>query len=123
MSNSSTPLNGQVGSAIIQIPSVTSTAEADVIPGSGTLFRVQGDNTANTTAKSYLKLYDAAAPTVGTTAPDWIFRLTAGKKETFIVGGGIGTALATGLSIACVTAAGTGGTTSPTNAVPAKAHV
>lgn len=123
MSNSSTPLNGQVGTAVIQIPSMTSTAENDVIPGSGTLFRAQGDNAANATAKAFVKVYDAAAPTVGTTAPDWVFRITAGKKETFVVGGGVGTALATGLSIACVTAGGTGGTTSPTNAVPGKFHV
>ena len=93
---------------------------AEVIAGvdttSGTLHSVVIDNSANGSA-SYLKLWDAASGsvTVGTTAPDWTFKVPASTKRTIVFHDGA--AYATALSAACVTTAGTAGTTGPTSDV------
>ena len=96
---------------------LTPNATADNAVQSGTVYiaSITIDN-SNNAAKSYLKLYDHASPTVGTTAPTHIFEAPASKvirvnfhknKPEFT----------TSLSVACVTAAGTAGTTSPTSTV------
>ncbi len=83
----------------------------------GTMHSIIIDNTANGAA-SFVKLYDVASGsvTVGTTAPDWIFKVPASTKRsiTFMDGG---IAFATALTAACVTAGGTAGTTGPTSDV------
>jgi hypothetical protein len=83
---------------------------------SGTIYAIVIDNTANASA-SYVKLYDAASGnvTVGTTAPDWIFKAAASVKKTYVMPEGI--AFATALTEASVTAGGTAGTTGPTSDV------
>ena len=86
---------------------------------SGTLYALVLDNTANAAA-SYVKLWDVASGdvTVGTTAPDWIFKLPASTSVTFVIPAG--EAFGTALTIACVTTAGTAGTTGPTSDVVAQ---
>lgn len=71
---------------------------------------------SNNAAASYLKLYDHASPTVGTTAPDWVFRANAGEilRITFQKSR---PKFTTALSLCCVTAGGTAGSTSPTSTV------
>ena len=83
---------------------------------SGTLYGLVIDNSANAAA-SYVKLWNTASGsvTVGTTAPDWIFMVPASVKKTFSMPEGI--AFGTALSAACVTTAGTAGTTNPTSNV------
>ena len=88
--------------------------KAAVKASSGTIHSIVADNSANA-AVSYLKLWDVASGdvTVGTTAPDWIFKLPASTKRTIIFNEG--GAFATALTAACVTAGGTAGTTNPTS--------
>ena len=91
-------------------------AEDNVVSGATTVYYVEIDNTANASA-SYLKLYNHAAPTEGTTPPDVALRATANARDYFVFPTGI--AFATALSYICTTAAGTGATTdtAPSQAV------
>jgi hypothetical protein len=117
MAVTTTPLSSPIATKLLKDTDSDATAEADVLSGTGTIFMVTIDNTANG-AVSYTKIYDAASATVGTTAPDFILRTTASTKQTFVFGApGSGVALTTGLTFATVTAAGTAGTTSPTSNV------
>jgi|SRR6267378_2519133 len=88
---------------------------------STTAYAVYIDNTLNA-AISYFKMYNNAAPTIGTTAPDEIIMVAASSKITIPLQTGNppvpGKVFATALSYACVTAGGTAGTTAPTSAVP-----
>lgn len=83
---------------------------------SGSLYGLVIDNSANAAA-SYVKLYDAASGsvTVGTTAPDWIFKVPASTKLTIMLPETI--AFGTGLTEATVTAGGTAGTSDPSSDV------
>ncbi len=89
-------------------------ADNDIDSGGATLYIVEVDNTANSAA-SYIKFYDAAAPTVGTTDPIEMYKIAAGKRTTWIIPRGL--TFGTGLSLAVTTTPGTGGTTSPASAV------
>ena len=91
------------------------TSESDIGPGASTLYIVKIDNTANASAASFLKLYNAAAPTIGTTAPDMIIRAAGGATVSLEIPEGI--SFATAISFATVTAGGTGGITNPTSDV------
>lgn len=86
---------------------------------SGKIHSLVIDNSANA-AVSYVKLWDAASGdvTVGTTAPDWVFKIPASIKRTIVFLEGL--AYATALTAACVTTAGTAGTTNPTSDVIAE---
>lgn len=83
---------------------------------SATVKYVTIDNTANASA-SYLKLYNVASGsvTVGTTAPDAILLAAASTKVQFPIPDGW--VFGTALSVACLTAGGTAGTTAPTSSV------
>ena len=85
--------------------------------GAGTLWAIEVDNTGNA-AVTFVKLYNNGAPTVGTTAPDFIFAVPASVSRAIIFPQGF--AYSTALSIAAVTAAGTAGTTGPTSLVTAR---
>lgn len=88
---------------------------ASAVKASSTvLYEVQIDNTLNA-AVSYVKLWNNASPTVGTTAPDGIFLAPASTSVTFVIPGG--NTYGTALAVACVTTAGTAGTTNPTSNV------
>lgn len=88
--------------------------KAAVDATSGTLHSIVVDNTANAAEVEYLKLWDVASGsvTVGTTAPDWVFKIPAAVKRTIVFHDGV--AYGTALTAACVTTAGTAGTTNPT---------
>lgn len=93
---------------------------AQVIGSGGkTLYAVEVDN-RNNTAETYLKLYNSASPTVGTTNPDHVEPIPAGVRRTIILNNAAGVAFGTALSAVCVTAAGTGGSTAPTADVAVK---
>jgi len=83
---------------------------------SGTLYAVVIDNSLNVAA-SYVKLWDVASGsvTIGTTAPDWIFKVAASGTSTIVWPSG--QAFGTALTVGCVTTAGTAGTTGPTSDV------
>lgn len=89
---------------------------------SGVLYDVFADNSDNVTA-SYVKLYDTSTPEIGTTAPSAVIRVEAGKAQGFPLGDmGQGHAVSTSATLACVTAGGKGGTTSPDEAVRTVCH-
>ncbi len=72
------------------------------------------DNSANGSA-TFFKMWNSAGPTVGTTAPDLILMVPASVKRSFYFHEGI--VFGTACECACVTTAGTAGTTSPTSSV------
>jgi hypothetical protein len=88
-------------------------ASADSI-GSSTVYvhQVFINNSLNTAA-SYLKLYDASSPTVGTTAPDFIFPVAGSSVAEFSIHPG--GKFTNGIKAAVLTDAGTGGTSAPAN--------
>ena len=93
------------------------TATADTLKGSsGTLHKVEIDNTANTAAV-FVKMWDTVGGvTVGTTAPSYAFKCAASSLRVYSCPRGA--AFTAGLKVACVTdGGGTAGTTSPTNDV------
>jgi len=83
------------------------------------VYQVRVDNSLNGVAV-YVKLWNllAASVTVGTTDPDEIIFVPANQIINVKVNGEVGKTFATGVVEACVTTGGTGGTTSPTSAVP-----
>jgi len=101
------------GASLLIDSDATSTAVA-VKASSGVLYEIQVDNSANAAA-SYLKLYNTASPTVGTTAPDMIILAPASARITLALPSGV--TFGTATSYACVTTGGTAGTTNPTSDV------
>lgn len=93
------------------------TAENNVNDGAATIYAITIDNAANA-AIEYLKLYNNAAPTIGTTDPDMILMVTASVARTYVFK--TGNNFATALSYGAVTAAGTAGVTGPTSAMLVK---
>ena len=84
--------------------------------GSGTLFKVEINNTANSSAV-YVKLYNNAggAPTGDGTDPNYVFKCPASTTKVYSCPKG--TAFPNALYARCVTTAGTAGTSNPTNDV------
>jgi len=78
-----------IGTKLIIDADSNATAESNVTSGAaGTVYAIEIDNTSNTSVPVYTKLYQSTNPTVGTTSPDLQFKVGAGLKETYIVGGG-----------------------------------
>jgi hypothetical protein len=111
---STTPLKSPVGAAIVTDTALGAVADTDVRAGSTTVYMVDIDNTANSAA-SYVKLFNATAPTVGTTAPDVILWVGANVRKVFSLD--LSGLFFTNLSMACVNAGGTAGVTPPSNPV------
>jgi hypothetical protein len=88
---------------------------------SATLYSVIIDNSANSGAASYVKLFNVASGsvTVGTTAPDEVIYVPASAVITqfFFTAAVAGKVFGTALSACCVTTGGTAGTTAPGSAV------
>jgi hypothetical protein len=103
-----------IATGLIEQTSATATANNNVVGAACTIFTVDVDNTANV-ASSYVKLYDNAAPTVGTTNPDIVVVVPAGDRRQYVIPEGV--SFATALSFCCVTVGGTQGTISPSSAV------
>ena len=122
MANTKIGLGNSIGTRFVEFADLNATAENDVLSGAATLHEIYVDNTGNTAA-TFAKFYNAAAPTIGTTAPDIIVRSRASVKTRVYMAPGLGISFATGLSGAGLTAAGTAGTTGPTNDVVARVRV
>ena len=108
--------SASISGAQVHINTDVDETEDDIVGAAGTLYAIEIDNTGNA-AVTYVCLWDAASGsvTVGTTAPDWIFRVAASVLRTIVFPQGV--AFATALTIAAKTAAGTAGNTGPTSAV------
>lgn len=113
----STPIANPLASALVVDSDCDATGENDVRAGATTVYLVQVNNTANGAA-TYVKMYNALAPTIGTTAPDMVLMCPASVQRSFAFPDGI--AFGTGLSFAGLTTGGTAGTTSPTSNVEVK---
>jgi len=84
---------------------------ATVIESSAaTVYSVQANNTA-VSSDVFVKLYNNASPTIGTSSPDMILKIPASTVKTYHFTSGV--VFATALSVACLTAAGTGGVVDP----------
>ena len=83
VSPSNTPLN----STMVVIDNLTTTAETDLVGGSTTLGTISITNGSGGTA--YLKIYDDANPTIGTTEPDIILEVSDGKTVSWWLDGGL----------------------------------
>ena len=101
------------GAKVFQDTDLGATAVA-VKASSGSIYAIEIDNTANAAEAEYVKLWDTAqgSVTVGTTAPTMIIPIAAAAKKTVVIPGGL--AFGTAITVACVTTAGTAGTTNPT---------
>lgn len=106
--------------SLVYIPDSDETAVKDCRSGATSLKSAILNNTGANPA--YVKIYDHANPTVGTTDPEFVHRVPANTKRVINYNNSDGHAIANGLSVATVTAGGTGGTTGPgTNEV--KVHL
>ena len=114
MTASQIVLGTPLSTDVIEDTSVTSAPQLNVTGAVATFFGIYIDNTANSAA-SYVKIYNHAGPTVGTTDPDFVFVCPASVSRQYTMAGGV--ALDTALSYACTTTGGTAGAVSPTSAV------
>lgn len=112
MALTSSPLVSPIGAVILKESASGATADTDVRAGATTVYMVDVDNTANGAA-TFTKLYDSSGPTVGTTAPDYIFKTAASSRKTYVLD--LAGVAFTNLSFASLTAGGTAGSTSPTS--------
>jgi len=109
-----TTQNNPVATKLVVNTDTDETADTNVTGASGTIYLAEIDNTANG-AVTYVKLYNTAAVTVGTTVPDLVLMVAASSSRTYAITAGI--AFGTAISMAATTAGGTAGTTGPTSAV------
>lgn len=97
------------------------TATKNIRGGACRAYGMMVDNSLNASVV-YVKLWDALSPTVGTTDPDFVFKIAASAKVPILLNprddADNGIAFTTSLSAACVTTGGTGGTSNPGSSVP-----
>lgn len=105
-------LDGDLKATVVKDADADSTVEKDVMssPCRVTHIKVKNDGTGTPTAV-YLKLFDDLDPTLGTTAPDYDFKIPANVEFGIPINGGEGIPFANGLSFACIKEAGTAATT------------
>ncbi len=111
-----TGFSSPLGSVLVVQTASTASADLDVTGGSNLTLNVMEVYNA-TSATVYVKLYDSAQVTVGTTDPTFIFPVSAGSTRTLnCLGGesGSGFLFANAISLATTTTGGTAGTASPT---------
>lgn len=109
-------------SGLIQFTDTVMGATVDAVKASSALvYSIFIDNSGNGAAASYVKLYNLASGsvTVGTTAPDMILYAPAAFVGQLLgfTKSAPGVPFGTALTAACVTTAGTAGTTPPSNPV------
>ena len=114
MTASQVVLGTPIATDVIEDTSANNTAQNNVTGGAAVFFGIYIDNTANTGA-SYVKIYNHAGPTVGTTAPDFVFLCPGSVTRQYTMASGV--AMGVGISYACTNAGGTDGTVSPGSAV------
>jgi len=98
-----------IGTSLIIQDNATNVADNNITGAPATLYMIDIDNTV--AAASYVKLYNAVAPTVGTTDPDWIIMIPGLTRRAVAIPEGV--LFSVGLSMACVTAGGTSGVLPP----------
>ena len=76
-----------LATTLVEETAATATMQANVTGSSGSLYMAEVDNTNGT--QVYLKLWDSAAPTLGATAADYVFRIPAGTRRAVPFPGGL----------------------------------
>lgn len=109
-----TPQANPLGATLVQQTAASATPNNNVLGAAGTLYMVEVDNAANVAAV-YVKLFNNAAPTVGTTPADEVYMCPAGVARVWAIPQGVSYSVA--VSLACVTGAAEASTTSPPNPV------
>jgi len=89
----------------------------DVMSGSCHVWGLRVDGSANSTEAFYVKLFDAAAITLGTTVPEFIFEVPASGVHFIPMNLPHGEYFTNGLSVAVVTGAADAGATGVTDGV------
>lgn len=120
MANRLSPLTLTSNLAVFRETDYNSTANNAAFGSAATVLKLMSiDNTANAAQQVYAKFVNAASYTVGTTVPEMIIPVPGGSTVRVAIVGGtnLGYSFGTALSTACVTNAGTAGTTNPTNDV------
>tara|TARA_R110000824_G_scaffold375880_4_gene566878 strand:- start:581 stop:943 length:363 start_codon:yes stop_codon:yes gene_type:complete len=87
MATTVSPSKTPLASTMVVITGLTNAAQTDLLGGSvtlGTLFIKNGSG-----GTAYLKIYDDAAPVVGTTEPDIIIEVANGKTVSWWIDGGL----------------------------------
>lgn len=113
-----TNLSNPLATRLIVNTDVDESADVNVTGAAAIIYLVEIDNSNNASDTVYLKLYNNASPTVGTTHPDLILPAPSGVKLTYATPQGV--SFATALSMACVKTAGTDGTDGPGATVTAR---
>jgi hypothetical protein len=90
---------------------VDETANDDVFGGSATIYSLRIDNSG---ALAWVKFYDGATATVGTTSPDYIFQADASETVIWTIVDGFAM---NNLTLAATNSAGTAGTSTPAGTV------
>ena len=106
-----------VGTKLIVQTDADENANNDVTGAAGSVYQIDVDNEANADNAAYLKIYDNASPTIGTTSPDFVLKVPVSQRRNLVIPDGWDF---TNLSFACVISGGTAGTTGPTSAVIVK---
>ena len=107
-------ISARLGDKLVYQGTATATADTDVTAAAASVYVVDIDNTLNSTPV-YLKLYDTASVTTGTTAIVGCYKGEPSSRTIYHITAGI--AFGTALSFACTKEAGSAGSTSPTNSV------
>ena len=115
--SSAIPISGGLADNQLTIKDLGATSKDDMFGGSGKVIRqIQVDCTANSGEDVYVKLYDAASATVGTTAPGIVVKGFKGVVRTYDIFPS-GSEFVTGVTAACVQEKGQAGTTAPSGTV------
>ena len=116
MAISRSPVVSNLGAFVVIDTDADENVQTNTTGAAGAMFMLSIDNT-NTSAVVFVKFWDATGGiSVGTTAPNYIFRANASTKHTLVLPEGL--TFLTGFSHACVTGPGTAGGSGPPSAVP-----
>ena len=116
MATNQIPLQGPFGANVFVDSDADETASDAITGGAKTVYVVDINNTS--AEKVYTKLYNNAAPSVGSTAVDGLFPCAAGSTIAYAIPDGLN--YDTNVSVACVQEAGDAGTTGPSSVVTVK---
>ena len=97
----------RMSSQMIKQTALSPTADNNVTGSNATIHMLDVTNNHGS-AMGWLKIFDSASPTVGTTQPDIVIPIAGAQRQVVTIAEGVTTT--TGISWAFVNAAGTGGT-------------